>query len=510
MFRKFLPVLFILLIIFFFVSSRAIVNVKIQELRFHLTKEQLLNYELSSKILKEKIRQMRLDKDDYSKEIKMNIQESNVMNAQLGVSNSKLSLTEKLGLGIVNFVRIVSLKSRLTLEEDQNDMMKIQFTFYLERTRKFATAVKKYDELEESLSNKESNEMGFIMLHNGFSTAMLGEIDLAVKKLRKTESRFAGTYFADNARILISVLLEGNQKNLDIEKKFTNETDKANAYYNSGQYKETLQQLDKVEIKSDEQKYLHARSLEEVGQTSKAISEYLVIVEDKATSKEVAKKANRRLLMIGSIYEKNKDLTDYSKSNAERMGDKEIVETVELGSKLILDSLIVEKLTKGEVTGNDKAALKEFEELKKELQTIKIADKEERKESTLKIEKEVVAIRKEEAAPKEYFDEPVNLKLQINLIDGRELLGKEINFLGDKIQISSGGFSSEIPHTLVRDIIIYKNLKLKEPPIKVERKNNKAYFVYSLTKSEDSFQLKQKKDEAKIDIEDIKRIRFSN
>lgn len=83
-----------------------------------------------------------LDKDNYTNEIQVNILESNVMNSQLGETNTKLSLIEKFGLVIVNIVRVISTKSPLTLEEDQNDMMKIQFGFYMERTRKFATAVK--------------------------------------------------------------------------------------------------------------------------------------------------------------------------------------------------------------------------------------------------------------------------------------------------------------------------------------------------------------------------------
>ena len=69
--RKILILFFLLLLIFFGLASRAIVDVKLQELRFQLTKEQLLNYELSSKVLKDKIRQMMLSKDDYTNEIKV-------------------------------------------------------------------------------------------------------------------------------------------------------------------------------------------------------------------------------------------------------------------------------------------------------------------------------------------------------------------------------------------------------------------------------------------------------
>lgn len=55
---------------------------------------------------------------------------------------------------------------------------------------------------------------------------------------------------------------------------------------------------------------------------------------------------------------------------------------------MILNSQIVEKLTKEESTTNaDPETLKEIQELKEELKSITLKDKEERKESTEKVEK---------------------------------------------------------------------------------------------------------------------------
>ena len=156
--RNALYLVLILVILVFFISSKAIVSIKIQELRFYLTKEQLLNYELSSKVLKEKIKQMLLSKDDFTNEIRNNILESNIMNSQIGLSNAKLDYLDSYGLFIVNIVRFFSLKQPLTLLEDQNDMIQIQFAFYMERTRKFPLAVKKYEAISERFQRVETNE----------------------------------------------------------------------------------------------------------------------------------------------------------------------------------------------------------------------------------------------------------------------------------------------------------------------------------------------------------------
>ena len=505
--RKILILFFLLLLIFFGLASRAIVDVKLQELRFQLTKEQLLNYELSSKVLKDKIRQMMLSKDDYTNEIKVNILESSVMNAQLGETDTKLSLLEKFGLGIVNVVRVISTKSPLTLEEDQNDMMKIQFGFYMERTRKFATAVKKYQELEKSLTNKESDEYGFVMLHSGFCIAMMGDTKGAIAKLREKEDLFVGSHFADNARILINVLLEGERKLNDINSGTKTETERAALLYETGQYKETLSQLEKIENRSNDQNYMRARSLEELGQTSKAIAEYLSLVEKKEIDKEIAKKANRRLLLIGSIYEKNEDLTDYSKSNAQKLGDTDIVKKVDEGSALILNSNIVEKLTNDSQTNADPEVAQEFQELKKELETIKLKETEERKESTEKVEKEVAVIRKDPVVEEEKFDSPYNLTMKLTLSDGRSILGKTIVFEEAKINVTLDTFSSKLPATLLSEIVVNNNPNLKNPPIQIELKNGKTSYGFKIVRdSDESFKLKNKSSETSIDEDSIQRI----
>lgn len=64
-------------------------------------------------------------------------------------------------------------------------------------------------------------------------------------KIAKTEEIFVGSHFADNARILINVLLEGDRKIKDINSGTKTDTERATLFYETGQYKETLSQLEK-------------------------------------------------------------------------------------------------------------------------------------------------------------------------------------------------------------------------------------------------------------------------
>lgn len=517
--RNLLILLLLLILVFFFTASQAIVKVKVQELRFQLSKEQLLNYELSSRVLKEKIKQMRLDKENFTNEIKMNVLESGVMNAQLGEADTKLSYLEKFGLVIVNGFRLISMKNLIHLEEDQNNMMKIQFGFYMERTRKFAIASKKYTELEKSLTDTHSNEYGFIMLHNGFCIAMTGDTEGAIKKLRETEAQFPGTHFADNARILIIVLLEGQKKLEQIAKASTEE--KAEIFFDTGQYKETLATLNQVENRDSNQNYMRARSLEELGQTNTAISEYLALVEKKGENSEIAKKANRRLLLLGTMYEKNDKLAEFSKSNAEQMGDTEAVKKVEAGSSLVLKSLIVEKLTEEKKDGTPKSeedSLKideaELTELKKELETVVLTEKKERaekKELAFIAEPDPVPAKVEEPPPvEEKKDVPkkVDFKLRVELVDGRYLSGKTLDMQNESAEISFEGFAIKLPMTLINEVTPKPEPGNGEAaPVRLQLTDGKVINCYSIRRSGgDIFSVKTAKEETSMDGNTIKKI----
>ncbi len=493
----FFPILFLFLISIFVFSSKAIVDIKLQELRFYLVKEQLLNYELSSKVLREKIKQMLLFKDDYKNEIKTTILESNIMNSDTVASYPKLKWSDYYGLFLVNLVRIVSLKNFLTLVEDQNDLMQIQYAFYMERTRKFGVAAKKYETLSEKFQDIETNENGFVMLHHGFCLAMMGETEAAITKLRKTEEIFVGTHFADNARILINVLLEGEKRKEEIEKKATTIDQKAELLFENGNYKETLETLNKIENRTVNQNYMRARSLEETGQTNQAIQEYIGLSQQNE-NKEIAVKANRRLMLLGNIYEKNESLADFSKQQAKKLGDEEAVKQVETGSKLVAQSLIIEKLTKEPTATETKKEdsginQEELEELKKEFTAIVFEEKKEREE---KIEKIITPIIKEEEIIKQ------DLVMKFRLVDGKILMGKKAIFTNGKFRLESGEFGISIPYEIISLIELNEPPKVKTFGIALTQKNGKKYLVNKLERIEDEFQYKGN-DSGTVNVEDI-------
>ncbi|MEM7181223.1 MAG: hypothetical protein AAF518_09945 [Spirochaetota bacterium] len=541
-----LPLLFLFIILFFIFTSNSIITVKLQELRFQISKQQLLNYELSSNLLKQKFRQMLLNRDDYTKEIKLNITESAILNSRMQETRAQesdsgliMDIKEKFGIIVINGVRFLSLKNMLRLSNDLQELVKLQFAFYLERTRKFSSASKKYLELEKKFK-KDSSDYAFVLLHQGFCLAMRGETEKALVKLYKTEELFPGTHFGENARILITLLLEGKRQRSRINKEFQDDKRRAVALYQAGQYKQALAILNSMPERTQKENLMRARSLEEMGNTSKAVQAYIDLVQ-KSEDPEMAKQANRRLLMIGSIYEKNKELTDYSKKNAQEMGDLDIVKKVEVGTKLIQKAVIlkkIEEVTSDATTEEDK----ELFGLQKELVAIRnttqkqlkrnIKDKlegvqplGERTSDTVQIEKnsteenlikenpiEEIPPKQQESLPEESTvgkkDEKnvVTGKLRIELVDGRVLFGQNIWFNGKKVFLKTPMHNSVLPGKMIKSISRQSSGFFSKTKLKLETNDGKVIWVKKATKKGTDFILESNAGEIKIPLEKIKKL----
>lgn len=473
-----LNLVFLLIFIFgfFFLITQSIIQIKIKELKFYIVREQLLNYELSSNLLKEKLKQLMLTKDDYSNEIKMSIMESSIMNSEIEKSMIVLEPMDRFGLVVVNVVRILTFKSPMKLEEDKSEMMMLQYAFYMERTRKYSIASKKYAELEIKFKGKDTDEYAFILLHEGFCFALMGDTESALKKLYETEKLFIGSQFALNARILINLLLEGQNKQENIKKKFTNVEDIILALYDSGQYRELLKILNKRSSLTPNHRYMRARSNEELGNSPDAIKEYLELVEQKEDL-DVAKKANRRLLLISNLYDSNKQLSDFSKKKAEKLGDKEIVEKVEQGANLVLKPMVVEKILNSPEVSNDPEFNKIKETLKEEIQQIQEKITQENVATVQKITEIVEVEKKEEIKEVEYIP-----PLKLVLIDGRELYGNKIEFTKEHLLIYSGDFFIKLPESMFSELLANPKDTTKSGNMDIELENGTKLSVKKIQK----------------------------
>lgn len=453
--------LFFILFFFFALASQSIVSVKLQELRFGILRDQLMNYELSSQTLRERLKQMFLSKDDYMSEVKVNILESGIMNSETEGLDLKMSWHDRFGLYVINSVRFLNFKPALELEEQQKTIIRLQFAFYMERTRKYPIASKKYQELEDSITSSLSDEMAFTLLHHGYCLVMMGEREKAFLKLTKAIDLFPGTHYAENASLLISFLEEGEKKKKELKSEKKSPEELAYSLFQSGDYEETLKTLESLPNLTKDQSYIKARAMEELGKTSNAVKEYIQLVKQKQ-NKEVAIRANRRLLLIGNFYQENKSLVAFSKEEANKLGDSKAAENIEEGKSLVLKPVIIEKVLKAETTSNlSEEDTKELNQIKEniresledsKLETTKLAAVVSEEKIPLVIEtKEDSSPVLEKTTPlvvkKTIPQEP--LKLKVKLRDGREVICDEVKIEGNLATLQLGSFGLNLPYDLV-------------------------------------------------------------
>ncbi|MDF3820095.1 hypothetical protein P3G55_09305 [Leptospira sp. 96542] len=457
---------FIFLVVFFIFSSQAIVGVKLQELRFGILRDQLMNYELSSQTLRERLKQMFLSKDDYISEVRVNVLESGIMNSETEALDLKMSLTDKFGLFVINGVRFLNFKSKLELEEQQNTIVRLQFAFYMERTRKYPIASKKYGELEESIKGSLSDEMAFTLLHHGYCLVMMGEREKAFVKLNKTIDLFPGSHYSESASLLLTFLEDGEKKKIELKSKKNQPEELAYMLFQSGDYEETLKTLESLPKLTKDQSYIKARSMEELGKTSNAVKEYIQLVKQKE-NKEVSIKANRRLLLIGNFYQENKSLVAFSKEAAVKLGDEKAVKNIEEGKTLVLKPIIIEKVLNQNANENlSSEETKELNEIKENIkESLENSNLETTKLAQVVSEEKIPLVAEEETKQtnlvvnKEIKKEIQTRKLKVKLGDGREVLCNEIKIDSGLALLQLGEFGLSVPY----DLIVSVELSPKQP-----------------------------------------------
>jgi len=449
-------IIFFSLIALFVLISRSIVGVKLQELRFGILRDQLMNYELSSQTLKERLKQMFLSREDYFQEVKVNVLESNVMNSETKGMELNLQPNERVGLVVVNTVRLMNLKPQIALEEQQKVILRMQFAFYMERTRKYSIAVKKYDEIEDLLSYSLSDERAFASLHAGYCLVMMGEREKAFVKLQKTIDLFPGSHYSENAQLLINFLRDSTKRKGELKQENKDPEVLAYSLFQAGDYEETLKTLESLPKLSNDQNYIKARAMEELGKTSNAVKEYIRLVKQKE-NKEIAIRANRRLLLIGNFYQESKSLVEYSKREATKLGDEKAANQIEEGKALVQKPLIIEKILKEEEEKGN-SDLKEFKESIAE--TLTQVEKE--TEKTLAVVKsENIPLVPEEEKKLESFasgsteireplvakqTEPIQIPtMTITLRDGRKLIAEFVESEGSVALLKIGNLKTEVP-----------------------------------------------------------------
>ena len=192
--------------------SRVIVQVKTLQLRQQLSRQRLLNYELSSEILRTRFRTAYRNNRDFAREIRLNVLESGVMNESSDLLRVSPNVTERLGMYAVNAVRLLNFKPVLYLNQNAEALLLAQYAFLMERKKRFKEAVGVYARLEQRLSDSQADDHAFVLLHYGYCLAVLGQTKPALEKLDAVKRWYPDTHFEESARVLSLVIRENTRR----------------------------------------------------------------------------------------------------------------------------------------------------------------------------------------------------------------------------------------------------------------------------------------------------------
>lgn len=484
----------VILFIVFALMLQSILSLKMLEFRNQLTKAQIMNYEFSSKTLREKFKEMLNHSEDFKAEIKLNVLETSILNYDKLNLDSDLNFNEYFGLVIVNIVRKLSLKSFIRIIDEQDKLRKLQYAFLLERNQRCNQAAQKYNDLERELN--ASDDLSFVLLHSGYCLAVIGEKNTAIEKLERIVQTNPDSHFSESAAILIEILRDSEKKKTAIHANFTDERSIARALYDAGQYSEVLGILRSLEPLSLREKYMMARSLEKIGNIQDAVSEYFLLSEQKEDL-SVAKDANRRLLILGKIYDAGEKIVYIAEKKAKILKDDKIIDIVAEGADLKIKSNILEKIkNKNRSTKSDDASLKKDTDLAESFDEIKI-------EVPKAIENKLKELTENEKIPVSSL-----AKMIISLSDGRVLKGSKIELLRSQIVIDTNLFKVSVPLIMLEGIRIedFGNPVSNKYLIELNMESG-ALFADFLVRKDDDYFISQRGKEEKLAITEIKSVR---
>lgn len=322
-------------------GSGCILNARVYDLNLDISKSQILNYEFSSELLKLRFQESITNQEDLGSEVNLLIMESNVLNSDTNSLNKNLSYKEKMGEYFINSIRFLVVKPLIFLNKDNENLKKLQQAFYYEKSQNCTEALKIYNELEKIYNKSRSDDYAFVLLHIGYCQAIVGDIDTSINQFQKVIQEFSGTHFSESSQVLLNILNNNSKKKAKTENSIEDPILLARNYFQLGLYQDSIKEFNKVESLSANDLFIKGRSLEKIGKLQEAVNIYLDLTIGK--DEQVAKKANRRLMLIGNFYNGGEELAEISKINAIKINDMEASNFIETSKKQVLTSIVFNK-----------------------------------------------------------------------------------------------------------------------------------------------------------------------
>jgi TonB family protein len=159
---------------------------------------------------------------------------------------------------------------------------------------------------------------------------------------------------------LLEFIQSMNKERGNVAKSNISGIEKAKQYYLLMDFKNAISQYSKLVNQTEsisesaEVHFFKGRSHEELGETEDAILEYNIVAKMN-TKENWSRQANRRLLMLGEFYERQKSISDEAKKQLEKYQDQQFIKNMELYSSLVPQASLKSELSSNKRSVDSKA-----------------------------------------------------------------------------------------------------------------------------------------------------------
>lgn len=238
-----------------------------------------------------------------------------------------VSLSDRFALPFLNGLNLALGLPRLRLGKAPEQELVLDLAFQFESLREYGKAVRSYTVYLTDFT-LSAEERDFALLHRGFCHAMLNHFDSAVADFAAVEKSSIRRNAETAAKL--SEFLKNLQERIRMIEAIRDPARRGELYYEAAAYAKALENFALIEEARRSQRvlFLTARSLEETGQTQKALKIYRDLIKSNPDS-PYALNANRRMYLLGTFLGNDEELARESKKNSETVvKDKEFIAAV--------------------------------------------------------------------------------------------------------------------------------------------------------------------------------------
>jgi len=234
----------------------------------------------------------------------------------------------------LNAIRLLLGKSIINTKEDDKVLEVLEIAYFLERNRKYKEALNLYDEVL-SASSITPRLRAAILVHKAFCFSMISNYDKAKQVYEIVISNYPETDEGILSWKLLDFIQSMENERKRLEKTRLPKIEKARQFYLLMDFRNAIKNysmfLENGNDQNDlisEARYFKGRAHEELGENEDAMMEYRIVMKIDKTE-NWAKRANRRMLMLGEFYNQQKQIAEEARRKLEAYQDKMFEESVD-------------------------------------------------------------------------------------------------------------------------------------------------------------------------------------